>query len=466
MDPSLPAPAVLRQAALELATASAPQARALLSGRLDAITVRAEQSLAKQPENAVDDLLAVDALMLQSPHGDAHETLLAAGARRVRDCLPLSAALLDLRRARSSLFRGGYEYALSVVVPLVQRLEAAGAASAPADEHRITGWPPHPAYLWSCAVSLQSAAERLMGADMHAARRCRTLRQQMSKAGLRAGELNATFHLGIALCNLDQLAEAESCMRRALRLSLVVGASRTRALAYGVLGEIALRQGDTALALGWTIEARHRLAQLGEQLWVGKLLAQEYRLLTELGDHTRARVRGEQAYAVGVLCDDFETQANIVLARPDNGGVTDDLHLASRTEARERALLWDLEMLGYERLRRRVLERSAVASGPRISVRGTTIALRGTRHDVVIDLGNRPVLMRVMNRLIDAQERGAPGVTAAQLVSAGWPGERPTGESGLNRVYATIHMLRKMGLDGVLERQEQGYCLALPIDRG
>jgi hypothetical protein len=55
----------------------------------------------------------------------------------------------------------------------------------------------------------------------------------------------------------------------------------------------------------------------------------------------------------------------------------------------------------------------------------------------------------------------APGncLDTDQLLEAGWPGERPIREAGLNRVYVAVSLLRKLGLRDILQRQEHGYRL-------
>jgi hypothetical protein len=73
-------------------------------------------------------------------------------------------------------------------------------------------------------------------------------------------------------------------------------------------------------------------------------------------------------------------------------------------------------------------------------------------------LATRGPLRRVLLRLARAQrEQPRQRLEADALLEAGWPGERPIREAGLNRVYVAISTLRKMGLRDVLLRDEQGY---------
>jgi hypothetical protein len=76
-------------------------------------------------------------------------------------------------------------------------------------------------------------------------------------------------------------------------------------------------------------------------------------------------------------------------------------------------------------------------------------------------LDGRGPLKRVLLCLVEAH-RDAPGrrLPPDVLLEAGWPGERPLREAGLNRVYVAVSMLRKLGLRGALERDDAGYRIA------
>lgn len=57
------------------------------------------------------------------------------------------------------------------------------------------------------------------------------------------------------------------------------------------------------------------------------------------------------------------------------------------------------------------------------------------------------------------QRRASPGLSLSidTLLEAGWPGERPIREAGLNRVYVALSKLRKLGLRTALQRADAGY---------
>jgi hypothetical protein len=90
------------------------------------------------------------------------------------------------------------------------------------------------------------------------------------------------------------------------------------------------------------------------------------------------------------------------------------------------------------------------------------LAPDGTRHS----LARRPALRRILRALLDRRARrpGAP-LSADELMEAGWPGEQPIREAGLNRLYVAIATLRGMGLRDALVHDGRGYRL-VPPSRG
>lgn len=76
-----------------------------------------------------------------------------------------------------------------------------------------------------------------------------------------------------------------------------------------------------------------------------------------------------------------------------------------------------------------------------------------------LDFGRRGPLRRVLLTLGRARRRGVT-LSAAQLLEAGWPGERMMPSSGAARVYMAVRRLRELGLEGTLLTLEEGYTLA------
>ncbi|MEZ4317734.1 MAG: hypothetical protein R3F61_09520 [Myxococcota bacterium] len=74
-----------------------------------------------------------------------------------------------------------------------------------------------------------------------------------------------------------------------------------------------------------------------------------------------------------------------------------------------------------------------------------------------VDSRTRAALRRILAALVDA--RGGPGLSMDQVFEAGWPGQTVGPEAAGNRVYTAIAALRRMGLDPVLVRHDDGYHL-------
>lgn len=463
-SPPIAPPADVRTAALAVNLGQARREHIAPLNQVGHLIERAERAWGERPEAAVDDLVAADVLLMQGAEGERHDALLAEGAQRIRGLRPELAAYLEIQRARALFLRGAYERSLSLMVGFQRRWEQYRGRKPRGRPG--WGWPPEPAYLWTHAVVLQSAAERFLGHADQAAQRCLTLRKTIAAADAAPAELWASFHLGNALSQLGRPEEAEGELRRALQLSYTVGAPRLRALSFCNLGLNAVVLGDNELALGWSIEARCRLDDLGDSIMVGKLLLQEAKLLDRSGRSEEVVSRLREAYAIGVSCGDFETQAEIVSFGRSRLRNKEGRDFAARLRARHKSLVWELSELGMSRLKDG-MDR-AEEPGPKLVLRGAQVAVHapGSAAPTIIDLSRRPVLQRVLGRLVYAREQGLGWVSASALLSAGWPGERPTRESGLNRVYATVRTLRRLGLEVALETGPHGYRLVWGVQRG
>ncbi|MBU6160648.1 MAG: hypothetical protein KGO50_05975 [Myxococcales bacterium] len=77
-----------------------------------------------------------------------------------------------------------------------------------------------------------------------------------------------------------------------------------------------------------------------------------------------------------------------------------------------------------------------------------------------VDLARRRSVARILHLLArHSTGQHEAGVTTDDLIAIGWPGERILPRPAQNRVYAAIHMLRKLGLEGALVCDEAGYRL-------
>jgi predicted ATPase len=77
-----------------------------------------------------------------------------------------------------------------------------------------------------------------------------------------------------------------------------------------------------------------------------------------------------------------------------------------------------------------------------------------------IDLTKHGSLRRVLLALLETHaEYKDRALTADQLLSAGWPDEKVLYDAGMLRVYTAVRRLRKLGLENVLIRRDDGYLL-------
>ncbi len=81
-----------------------------------------------------------------------------------------------------------------------------------------------------------------------------------------------------------------------------------------------------------------------------------------------------------------------------------------------------------------------------------------------VDLSRRHNLALILKALAD-RRRDQPGsaLTVPEVLALGWPGVKVMEEAGNNRVYVALATLRKLGLAGVLERNDDGYLLSQDI---
>jgi hypothetical protein len=110
------------------------------------------------------------------------------------------------------------------------------------------------------------------------------------------------------------------------------------------------------------------------------------------------------------------------------------------------------------RLIRSVLPEALAPTTARVRVArdGTWFQLRDGR---TVGLSHRPTLARVLAGL--AAESGARSVH--DLLAAGWPGEQTVKSSGTLRVYTAVARLRRLGLEGALVGDADGYLLDAEI---
>jgi hypothetical protein len=82
-----------------------------------------------------------------------------------------------------------------------------------------------------------------------------------------------------------------------------------------------------------------------------------------------------------------------------------------------------------------------------------------TSRDMV-DLSRRAPLTRIVAALVDKRIRTpGEGLDLDEILAAGWPGEKMTGQAGQNRVHVALTTLRNLGLRSHLITASDGYRL-------
>jgi hypothetical protein len=77
-----------------------------------------------------------------------------------------------------------------------------------------------------------------------------------------------------------------------------------------------------------------------------------------------------------------------------------------------------------------------------------------------VNLGRRGALRRILDHLVERRiEAPDRGISVAEMLEAGWPGERMQWEAGVARVYTTVQRLRALGLSDILVTRDDGYLI-------
>lgn len=182
-------------------------------------------------------------------------------------------------------------------------------------------------------------------------------------------------------------------------------------------------------------------------------------------------IRGQTG---GQLIEALQHLASVVLASPVGTRIDDIPALRDRYRTL-RSLDPAMPSGDEHALRAAFAELAARARGPEEVPHGSTsepIELRAVgrqlqRGERWIDLRERRVLWRVWSALLRGRETGE-SLTVDRLLSEAWPGERVRYEAGRARVYVAMSTLRKLGLEDVIVRDDDGYrlsaCVRVELD--
>jgi DNA-binding response OmpR family regulator len=108
---------------------------------------------------------------------------------------------------------------------------------------------------------------------------------------------------------------------------------------------------------------------------------------------------------------------------------------------------------------------AALRQALRVHLSGTptirSLELDADGQSFALDGEGCAVSSRTARRLLVALAQAHPSaLNIEQLFKAGWPGERVVASAQKNRVFVSLSKLRKYGLEGKIDRVDDGYRLA------
>jgi tetratricopeptide (TPR) repeat protein len=285
-----------------------------------------------------------------------------------------------------------------------------------------------------------------------------------------ATEADNLLNAGSLHLTVGRLDEAERTTLAALAEERRLGNRRFEGLALGNLGMIAHERGELELARARYEQALGIFRDVGEPRFEAVFLPFYAAARASLGAVAEARVDLERArQTLARLADRGSLEVVDLL------GVTVDAeHRDARIEAARERLR---EGLGSRSGELPIALRIVCASGlrgepgahdPAPNPPGASASLRvgpGARWfeapgALRVDLAARGTLRRVLLALVEHRRaaRGF-GLEPHTLFERAWAGERVGFEAARDRVYAAVKTLRRMGLEGLLLRQDDGYLL-------
>jgi predicted ATPase len=174
-------------------------------------------------------------------------------------------------------------------------------------------------------------------------------------------------------------------------------------------------------------------------------------------ERARAAIASARALIAGMNEPAFATAVELIAARVEGRGPSLADDSARNVEVRLSRMLVEASP---SRSIIPVAPESSAALLPgrvRVDARGRWFECEGRARVPIV---RRPSLRLVLAALARGR-RDSPGkgIPWAELVSIGWPDERDLGEAGMARVYTLIRTLRRLGLEGALVTQPDGYVL-------
>jgi len=256
--------------------------------------------------------------------------------------------------------------------------------------------------------------------------------------------------------------------RRALAAARIAGAPRLEGI---VLANLALAHralGNLAEARACNDESRAAFERAADRFHLARVAADLGNILAETGALDEAESHLARALDAVIEQGDLEGEIDARIGAVRIAVTRRDARLAQRRldELEAVARLTDDVVAGARIAELRASLASAASALPSpapaspigvgASRDGRTLAIGDRR----IDLSRRGPLRRLLVALVERRLRDPGGaLTVADMLAAGWPGEKMRSESGAARVYMAIRRLRVLGLEPVLHTSDEGYSL-------
>jgi tetratricopeptide (TPR) repeat protein len=315
------------------------------------------------------------------------------------------------------------------------------------------------------ALGLAASVDHEMGRLDDARTSYEAARLSHREAGNRRAEGAVLSHYGVLLAELDDRESARAAYALALAASRECRDRPNEAFVLGALAALEAKERslDSARAalthagecLEGSCEPRARAAL---NVWRGHL---------ELALARSARAEGDESRATMLI--------DAARRRLDPAGSSDrgEIRRVADIRLARRALSHAIDAMETAEGAESARYDDAVGAAPVAAAPDALVVcargrwFRAPGGSVVSVARWRP-LQRLLERLAERREI-APGesLTVEALVAAGWPGERMLAKAGATRVYTAIASLRRLGLKGMLVRDDRGYRLleGVPISR-
>ncbi|MFO0661101.1 MAG: hypothetical protein U0165_14900 [Polyangiaceae bacterium] len=309
------------------------------------------------------------------------------------------------------------------------------------------------------------------------------------RAGDEDGEAMVRISVGFTELARGDLDRAAAPLTEGLYLARRVGNRHWEAMALGALARRKIESGDRVEGRAALMHALEESRRLGVRRAEAVALFHLGALMLEENESNAEPTLLEAARLSRVVCPDLEPLVLIALSFAARARGDDSLAASRLDEAQALAQAFPrpstdaalsvarggvsavsraVDVVLVQRLAKRFPASSELreSTQQRLIVGPACVWFRFNQEPVV-RLRRRVAIARILEALVALHERpGAAPLLAKELVAIGWPGERLIEQAGLDRVYAAIATLRKLGLRGALVERE-GYRLnpALSVER-